>query len=64
MFATILIALMVVAGNMIAAITVASGLVIASGVVQDTTAADRVFGSCMALLGLAIFLTGASVFYC
>ena len=64
MFATILIALMVFAGNVIAAITTASGLVIASGVVQGTTAADRVFGSCMAVLGVAIFLTGVSVFYC
>jgi len=58
MFASILIALMIVAGNLVAAATAASGLLIASGVIAETSRTDRLAGIGMMILGIIIFTMG------
>lgn len=61
MLTSILIALMIVAGNMVGALTFASGVLIASGVINPATRTDRVCGAGMAVLGTLIFALGSFI---
>ena len=56
MLTTILLAMIICFGQLVAAIATASGVLLASGVVTETTIFDRIYGAAMAALGVALFV--------
>jgi hypothetical protein len=56
MLTTILLAMIICFGQLVAAIATASGVLLASGVITETTTFDRIYGAAMAALGIALFV--------
>jgi hypothetical protein len=56
MLTTILLAMIICIGQLVAIITTASGVLLASGVVTETSTFDRIYGAAMAALGVALFV--------
>lgn len=54
MFATLIIAAIIVIGNLVATVTLLSGALLAAGVTEDSTTTDRVWG--VAMLACGTFL--------
>lgn len=51
MFGTLIIVAIIVFGNLVAAVTLLSGALLAAGVVEDSTTADRIWGVAMLASG-------------